>query len=169
MVRFRFFLMVLGSVFLMQGCVFDTQPDMDDIVQKIVKVETANADYTAVNPKTGAYGKYQIKPSVAKYYTQKLGIPYANWKTPHNQDKIFRALLADNIRCLRSNGHEINAFTVYGAHQQGATGFDNIVKNRPLSDETYARLRRNVPAEYRDCEDSELCNVWVCYWKKKLS
>lgn len=142
---------------------------MDPIVEKIVEVETPNGDYTAMNKITGAYGRYQIKPDTAKYYSKKLDIDYSRWKEPDNQDKIFRALLSDNIRCLQTNGHKINAFTVYGAHQQGATGFDNIMKNRKLSDTTYARLRRNIPAEYRCCTDEELCKVWVRYWKKKLS
>ncbi|MEY3089851.1 MAG: hypothetical protein RL113_167 [Pseudomonadota bacterium] len=169
MVRLKFFAFLFMYLLLIQGCFFQREPDMDDIVEKIVAVETPNGNYTAVNSKTGAYGRYQIKPYIAAYYAKKLGIPYNNWKTPANQDRIFRALLSDNIQCLKNNGHEINTFTVYGAHQQGATGFDNIIKNRSLSDDMYARLRRNVPAQYRNCSDKELCDVWVCYWKKKLS
>ena len=94
---------------------------------------------------------------------------YFCWKEPQKQDKIFKALLSDNIRCLRTKGHQINAFTVYGAHQQGATGFDNIMNNRKMSNDMYAKLRRNIPLEYRNCRDEELCGVWVRYWKKKLS
>jgi|GEM_PF-1945004 len=177
MVNLKLFVLLFISFLLIQGCSSKTEPNMephgepnmDRIVKKIVKVETPNGNYTAVNKKTGAYGRYQITPATATYYSQKLFINDYRWKEPKNQDKIFKALLSDNIRCLRTKGHKINAFTVYGAHQQGATGFDNIIKNRNLNDDMYAKLRRNIPAEYRNCKDEELCKVWVCYWKKKLN
>lgn len=169
MINLKFFVLVFISFLLIQGCSFKTEPNMDHIVKKIVEVETPNGNYTAVNKKTGAYGRYQITPATAKYYSKKLNINYYSWKDPNNQDKIFKALLADNIRSLRTKGHKINVFTVYGAHQQGATGFDNIMKNRNLDDHMYVKLRRNIPAEYRNCTDEELSEVWVRYWKKKLS
>jgi hypothetical protein len=171
-VRLKLFVLIFIAFLLIQGCSSKTEPDMDHmdpIVKKIVEVETPNGNYTALNKKTGAYGRYQIKPDTAKYYSKKLDIDYSSWKEPNNQDKIFKALLSDNIRSLRTKGHKINTFTVYGAHQQGATGFDNIMKNRNLDDHMYAKLRRNIPAEYRNCKDEELCEVWVGYWKKKLS
>lgn len=173
MVNLKLFVLIFIFILLIQGCSSKTEPNMepnmDHIVKKIVKVETPNGNYTAVNKKTGAYGRYQITPATATYYSKKLDINDYCWKEPKNQDKIFKALLSDNIRCLRTKGHKINAFTVYGAHQQGATGFDNIIKNRNLNDDMYVKLRRNIPAEYRNCKDEELCEVWVCYWKKKLS
>lgn len=166
----KLYVLIFISHLLIQGCSSKrAEPPMDHIVKKIVKVETPNGSYTAVNPKTGAYGRYQITPDTARYYSKKLNISPYRWKEPRNQDKIFRALLSDNIRALRAKGHKIDAFTVYGAHQQGATGFDNIMRKRNLDNDMYVKLRRNIPPEYRNCSNGELCEVWVGYWKRKLS
>jgi len=108
-------LIIVTVMLLLQGC--GSQPDIDEIAEKIVKVETRHGSYTALNPKTGAYGRYQIIPSTARLYSKKLHIPFNQWKRPENQDKIFKALLADNIKRLEEEGVEVNAFTVYGCHQ----------------------------------------------------
>jgi len=46
--------------------------------------------------------------------------------------KFLKPCYLDNIRSLQAKGYKINTFTVYGAHQQEASGFDNIMKNRNL-------------------------------------
>ena len=160
------FSMILALI-LLQGC--GSQPDIDEIAEKIINVETRHGSYTAVNKKTGAYGRYQIIPSTAKLYSKKLNIPLNEWKRPENQDKIFKALLAENIRRLKEEGVEVNAFTVYGCHQQGATGFTCIIKDEDLSPEFYQRLRRNLPKPYRHIENEKLRDAWIDYWKKKMS
>ncbi len=150
----------------MQGC---GEPSMTDISEKIVKVETPNGKYTTVNKSSGAYGRYQIMPKTAKHYTKKLNIDHSNWKSPKNQDKIFTALLSDNVKSLRKNGIEINTFTVYGCHQQGARGFKHIMNDEELTKYKYMKLRRNLPNKYRHISNENLRKVWIDYWKTKMS
>ena len=157
--------MILVSI-VMQGC---GDPSMTDIADKIVKVETPKGKYTTINKKSGAYGRYQIMPKTAKHYARKLNMNHSQWKDPKNQDKIFRALLSDNVESLKRNGIEVNAFTVYGCHQQGATGFKCIVNNESMSNYSYTKLRRNLPKKYKYIGNKKLRKVWITYWKNKMS
>jgi len=50
---------------------------------------------------------------MAKHYTKKLHMNHSEWKTPENQDKIYMAILSDNVTSLKEKGHDINAFTVF--------------------------------------------------------
>jgi len=152
----------------LQGCSSSSEPSLDEIKKKIVKVETPNGKYTTVNKSSGAYGKYQIMPKTAKHYTKKLKMPHSKWKHPENQDKIFIALLEDNIKNLKKYEFEVDAFTVYGCHQQGARGFMCIMKNQNLSSKSYMRLRRNLPSKYRNISKNELRETWINYWKNKM-
>ena len=151
---------------VMQGC---GEPSMTDISEKIVKVETPNGKYTTVNKKSGAYGRYQIMPKTAKHYTKKLNMNHSKWKHPKNQDKIFLALLSDNVKNLKKNGIEVNAFTVYGCHQQGATGFKTIVNNEKMSAYSCTKLRRNLPKKYKYISNEKLRKTWINYWQNKMS
>jgi len=149
----------------LQGC---GDPSLDEIKSKIVKVETPNGKYTTVNKTSGAYGKYQIMPRTAAHYTRKLDIPHSEWKKPKNQEKIFNALLEDNIQNLKKYNLKVDAFTVYGCHQQGANGFMCIMKNENLSNKSYMRLRRNLPSKYRYIKKDKLRKMWIDYWKTRM-
>ena len=150
--------------FMFQGCA----TKMEKITEKIVKVETPNGQYTTVNKKSGAYGRYQIMPKTAKHYTKKLHMNHREWKTPENQDKIYTAILSDNVTSLKKKGHDINAFTVYGAHQQGATGFDYIMRSKNLDRKTCMRLRRNLPKQYKYIKNEKLRTAWINYWSNRM-
>ena len=142
---------------------------LQQIVKKIVKVESTTGSYHAHNKKSGAYGRYQIVPSTAKAYAKKLHIPYYKWKQPHNQDKIFKAMLKDNILALKQSGIKISAFSIYGVHQQGAGGFRSIIKNRKLTKRLERNLRVNLPPKLRSVKRSKLKRTWISYWKKRFS
>ncbi|MCF6206696.1 MAG: transglycosylase SLT domain-containing protein [Sulfurovum sp.] len=158
-----------GFALFFQGCAFDKEPEpMHVITKKIVKVESCTGNYHALNKKSGAYGRYQIMPKTARHYSKKLGIRYSEWKKPKNQDRIYRAILADNIFALKQKGYDINAFTVYGCHQQGANGFDKIMKNQGLTSNCYQKLRRNLPRQYRCASKEQLRKVWIEYWKRRM-
>jgi len=163
----KYLVLFTGTLLLLslQGC---GEPSLDEIKSKIVKVETPNGKYTTVNKSSGAYGKYQIMPKTAKHYTRKLKIPHSEWKKPKNQEKIFTALLQDNIKNLKKYHFKVDAFTVYGCHQQGANGFMCIMKNENLSNKSYMRLRRNLPSKYRYIEKEKLRKMWINYWKTKM-
>jgi len=162
----RVYMIAVLSFLFLQGC---GEPSVDKIAEKIVKVETPHGKYTTVNKKSGAYGRYQIMPKTAKHYTRKLNMSPYKWKNPRNQDKIFMALLSDNIRNLKKEGIDVNAFTVYGCHQQGATGFKCIVRNEGMTAHSYEKLRRNLPKKYKYIKNERLREVWIDYWKKKMS
>ncbi len=166
MKSFIHIMVVVLIVMVLQGC---GEPPMTDIAEKIVKVETPKGKYTTVNKSSGAYGRYQIMPKTAKHYTRKLKINHSQWKKPENQDKIFQALLADNVKQLKEKGIEVNAFTVYGCHQQGARGFTCILKNEKMSRYSYEKLRRNLPKKYKHISNEKLRKTWINYWKNKMS
>jgi len=142
---------------------------MKEIVKKVVKVESTTGNYKTKNHKSGAYGRYQIMPKTARAYTKKLKIPHSTWKRPHNQDKIFKAILSDNIRSLKRNGIKISAFSIYGTHQQGAGGFNAIMKNKKLTKSLERNLRHNLPKKLRYTSRANLKNIWKKYWKKKFA
>jgi muramidase (phage lysozyme) len=142
---------------------------MKQIVDKVVRVESRTGNYHARNRKSGAYGRYQIMPRTARAYAKKLHIPYRKWKLPRNQDRIFEAIMADNIRSLKRNGLKVNAFSIYGTHQQGAGGFKAIMKSKKLSKKLERNLRHNLPRHLSRVSRSRLKRVWMHYWKKKFS
>jgi hypothetical protein len=145
-----------------------SQHNLKNIVTKLVKIETTSGKYTVENSRSGAYGKYQILPSTANFYAKKLNIPRHLWKKPYNQDKIFRAIMNDNIKSLKRNGYRVSAFSLYATHQQGAVGFNSIMKNKPLSVGMEKNLRANLPSNLRKVKKSQLRTTWIHYWKKKL-
>ncbi len=142
--------------------------NLEHIVDKLVKVETSTGKYNVKNHSSGAYGRYQIMPSTAEFYAKKLNIPKGMWKTPYNQDKIFRAIMKDNIKSLRRNGHRVSAFTLYATHQQGAGGFNAIIKGKKLTKRLEKSLRQNLPSHLAKVKKSQLRGTWIRYWKKKL-
>jgi hypothetical protein len=141
---------------------------MNKIIQKLVKVETSTGKYDVVNHRSGAYGRYQIMPSTAEWYAKKLDIPFASWKAPKNQDKIFKAILQDNIASLKKHKYKITAFTIYAAHQQGFHGFYVISRNKVMSRDIENNIRANLPKKYAKIHKKLLRLVWILYWKKKL-
>ncbi len=146
-----------------------THKTMKEIVKKVVKYESTTGNYRTKNRKSGAYGRYQIMPRTAVSYAKKLKIPKSKWKIPHNQDKIFKAILKDNIRSLKRNGIKVSAFSIYGTHQQGAGGFNAIVKNKKLTKSLERNLRHNLPKKLRLTQRSKLKKTWIRYWKKKFA
>jgi hypothetical protein len=142
---------------------------LEHIVHKLVKIESTTGKYNVKNSNSGAYGRYQIMPSTAKFYAKKLDIPIYKWKKPHNQDKIFNAIMKDNILSLKRNGHKVSAFSLYATHQQGAGGFNSIMRNRALTKRMEKSLRQNLPDKLRKVRKSKLRATWINYWKRKLS
>ena len=142
--------------------------NLEHIVDKLVKVETTTGKYNVKNHSSGAYGRYQIMPSTADFYAKKLNIPKNKWKKPYNQDKIFRAIMKDNIKSLKRNGHKVSAFSLYATHQQGAGGFNAIMKNKKLTKRLEKNLRQNLPSNLSKVKKSQLRATWIRYWKKKL-
>jgi len=145
-----------------------SQNNLEHIVEKLVKIESRTGKYDVKNHHSGAYGKYQIMPSTAKYYAKKLGIPKHLWKKPYNQDKIFRAIMKANIKSLKKRGYKVSAFSLYATHQQGAGGFNAIMKGKKLTKKLEKNLRQNLPNKLRKVKKSQLRYTWIKYWKNRL-
>jgi hypothetical protein len=135
-------------------------------ITRLAEIESSNAGYDAFNPRSGAYGKYQFIPSTAKVYAEKLGLKGDEWKTPENQDRMFAAFTADNTRGLERKGLPTDLFHIYGAHQQGLTGFSNILKGN-ITPTLEKNMRSNIPNEYKNLKGEELRDAWINYWKEK--
>lgn len=146
-----------------------SQNNLQHIVNKLVKIESTTGKYNVKNHRSGAYGRYQIMPSTAKFYAKKLKIPRHLWKKPYNQDKIFRAIMKDNIKSLKRRGYQVSAFSLYATHQQGAGGFNAIMKNKKLTKRLEKSLRTNLPSNLRKVKKSKLRVTWITYWKNKLA
>jgi len=142
---------------------------MNEIIKKVVKHESTTGNYKTQNKRSGAYGRYQIMPKTAKAYAKKLKIAHSKWKQPRNQDKIFEAIMHDNIKSLKRNGLKVNAFSLYGTHQQGAGGFNAIMKNKKLTKRLERNLRQNLPKRLKRTSRANLKNIWKRYWKQKMS
>jgi hypothetical protein len=142
---------------------------MSKIIHKLIKIETSTGKYDEINPYSGAYGRYQIMPQTAKRYAKKLSIPINKWKIEKNQDKIFQAMLKDNIVGLKKQKYKITLFALYGTHQQGLSGFFKITKNRKLTKYIERNMRKNLPKKYNNINRNILRIVWIMYWKKKLN
>ena len=100
-IKMRKYLVLFTGTLLSIGLTGCGEPSLKEIKKKIVKVETPHGEDTTVNKSSGAYGKYQIMPKTPKHDTRKLNIPRSEWKKSENQDKIFTALLEDNIKNLK--------------------------------------------------------------------
>ena len=146
-----------------------SQNNLEHIVDKLVKIESTSGKYTVENHRSGAYGRYQIMPSTATFFAKKLGIPKHLWKKPYNQDKIFRAIMKANIKSLKKRGYKVSAFSLYATHQQGAGGFNAIMKNKTLTKKLEKNLRQNLPSDLRKVKKSRLRVTWITYWKQKLA
>jgi len=142
---------------------------MSEVIKKVIKFESTSGSYHTKNKSSGAYGRYQIMPNTARAYAKKLNIPYSQWKKPENQDKIFEEIMRDNILSLKRNKIKISAFSLYGTHQQGASGFKNIIKNRKLTKRLEKNLRQNLPKKFKHISKAKLKHTWMKYWKAKMS
>jgi len=70
---------------------------IDTFLRALGQVESGGR-YTARNPHTGAYGKYQILPSSWRAWTRHYLHDATAWPTPHNQEQIARARVTDLFR-----------------------------------------------------------------------
>jgi hypothetical protein len=74
-----------------------TPPGIDTFMRALGEVESGGR-YTARNPRTGAYGKYQILPSTWRAWSRHYLHARTARATPHNQEVVARARVTDLYR-----------------------------------------------------------------------
>lgn len=133
---------------------------------RLIKIESGGS-YTAENKDTKAYGKYQFLPRVAAAYSARLGFTGDEWKKPENQERMYRLYSNDNIKGLQKKGLPIDAFSMYGAHQQGVKGFSEIMSGN-ISEERARNIRANLPIPNKHLNGKALADAWISYWKNRV-
>ena len=154
-------------------------------VKTLIKLESGNASYVAVNPVTLATGKFQfmttgevgeVNGSGLAYarkegYTGEKGAPLREWmqKNPKAQDEMFIKFTADNLAGLKRRGiANPTAFHLYGSHQQGLKGFMEILSGK-VNDARAINIKANLNGTGQDLEGKELADYWIKFWKAKIS
>lgn len=142
---------------------------MDKIMDKLIEIESTGKGYTAQNPKSSAYGKYQFIEKTARELAGKLGIPFNEWKKPENQERMFQEFTRQNIRGLKQAGLEPNAFNIYGAHQQGVAGLKDILSNDPARYSKRAgNMIKNLGSDYKEGMTlKQIREKWLSKYTKK--
>ena len=130
----------------------------------IANIESSNS-YTAKNPNSSAYGKYQFLKSTYSNAAKALGMTYDQVRTPEGQEKAMNWLRGQNRTSLNKYNIPINNFTEYGAHQLGAAGFNRAYKGKPTAKDL-TNMRNNTPAKYRTGHPYE---DWMSYWKSRTA
>lgn len=154
-------------------------------MQVLVKLESGNTGYTARNPSSSAYGKYQFmtggkegaEGGTGLAYARKLGYEgnegkdLRSWMTPERQDQMFEEFTRDNLASLKANRLPQDTFHLYGAHQQGMKGFKEILsatRDGKLSDIRASKIKNNLPkGALHNLKGKALADAWVKYYKNK--
>lgn len=132
---------------------------------KIIQAESGGS-YTALNEGSGAYGKYQFIPSTMEGLAKDLNISIEQAKTPQGQEAMFKEFTNRNVASLEKANIPINTFTVYGSHQQGSYGFQQILKNN-ITPTIERNMLSNLPPSGRITGDTRV--DWLNYWANKMT
>lgn len=134
---------------------------------KLIEIESTGS-YTAVNPTSGAYGKYQFIPSTLNQYANRLGMSEQEAKSPAGQEQIFRAFTNDNIAGLEAANIPVTTSSIYLAHQQGLNGLKQIMDGT-ISPEVRRNILSNIPDSYADKSDEEVIKGWFDTYLPRLT
>jgi len=139
------------------------KPTLTELKADIAKVESRGS-YTAKNPNSTAYGKYQFLKSTYDEASKALGKSVEELRTPQGQELAMEWLVAKNAKELEAKDIDATAFNVYGAHQQGVTGFERILKGK-ATEQDIVNMYNNTPKEYRT---GKVRDDWMNYWQSKF-
>ena len=149
----------------------------DPWVQYVLNKES-KGDPNAYN-ESGATGLFQFVKSTWQDNGIMGGTPYSSFeyaKDPQLNFLAFKKLVARNARIYSQNGTPLTPFTMYMAHQQGASGFAYIngiakgTKVRGMKD--YDKIMRNmmnnvpdsVKAKMVGMSDMQKAQMFLSHW-----
>lgn len=179
-----------------EGCpLIDVNNEADwNVFLSVISTHESGGSYTAKNPDTYAYGRYQFIPSTGKEYCYKaknkgasecgscvpaygpngsIKVPQTWWGSTSCQDKMYEAFTKNNQKILQNNGIPVTTCSLYVAHQQGAEGANQIyrnnistkVKRNMLSNMGRGVLGINEAAAYTVAYTRE---KYVEFWNKRF-
>jgi len=134
-------------------------------IKDVIAHIESRGDYNAANPHSSARGKYQFMSRTLTYVSKKMGLPKAYLKTPKGQERAMDFLMAENERVLRKKGVPIGAFTLYGGHQLGASGFARAYKGKATKKDI-SNMKNNLPKKLRS---GDVVANWMNYYKGKVA
>jgi hypothetical protein len=138
--------------------------DKKGLKDVIAHIES-RGDYNAKNPNSSARGKYQFISSTLNYVSNETGLSKEYLTTPRGQEQAMDFLLKENERVLQNRKIPIDNFTMYGAHQLGASGFSRVYQGRP-SKRDIANMKNNLPKKLRV---GDVTQNWMNYYKRKVA
>jgi len=116
---------LLDPILTRESMVLDTDGNpvgnQGSYFKKLAGVESGGK-WDALNPGSGAYGRYQFVPATEKQYAKKLGITIEQARTPSGQNAMVSAFTKDNAAGLKRAGFAPTQRNLYLAHQQGLGG-----------------------------------------------
>jgi len=176
-----------------EGCpAIDVTKHSDfEVFFSVVSTHESGGKYTAKNPNTFAYGRYQFIPSTGEEYCNKAKSSVHEcgscvmaktasgskktrqtwWDSPACQDKMFEFFTRDNQRYLQNHGVAVTTCSLYIAHQQGKAGAVHIYNNKPKDS-----IKRNMLSNIGQGMHSGGGYTWtqardafVAFWSKRFN
>lgn len=122
----------------------------------------------AVNPTSGASGKWQFTPETGQWVAEQMGIPKNMWNNPAIQDKMKAWYDDFNTTQLKKAGVPITPLSKFGMHNQGAKGFTEIwnaaTKGTPLSQARIDNMKSNLPTINGKKVEYTTPTAWLNAW-----
>ena len=140
--------------------------DVKGMVKKMIAGVESRDSYTAKNPNSTAYGKYQFLKSTYQKAADALGMSYEKIRTPMGQEVAMDWLLKENTKELGNRGIEVTPLNLYGIHQQGGKVFEKMVKGERLTSDELELIEKNTPEKYRS---GNPVDDWFSFYSRKFS
>lgn len=110
-----------------------TTSALDTYYKTLAKVESNN-NYNSTQGNKGSYrGKYQFNEKSATEFLNKIGKSWDDYlKNPSVQEKVVRMETERNTKILEQFKVPLSEFSLFVAHNIGATGAGRVLTNKPI-------------------------------------
>lgn len=132
----------------------------------------SKGDYTANNPSSTAYGKYQLIDSTNNEVAKALGTTPEYLRTPKGQEQAMNYLY-DKYTDVLDNLHEpVNKENVYTIHQLGIARATRYFNNE-LTGKDYTIMWKNLPKNIQSTikrtDHEEILKEWNKLYRGETS